>query len=163
MRIAAAALIAATLLVGIPLGNRNTELRKTYGYAFPDLQNARDPEVAKSILTQWHARGADAAIGNTMQRDLLFALCYAPLLALLAAAARKPRPTRWVRLAGALAAGAAVVGGLADLAENATMLTMLGDPSLASRVTTMVLFTQMKLAGATIAALYIMLAHLDWS
>lgn len=152
-------LLAGALGVGIPLERMNTEHREKYTYAFPDLQNARDVATAKEILRTWQwSRGTDA-VKRAMQLDLAFPLFYATLLALLAWRASIPRRPLVARI-GRVVAFLAIFGGLADIAENTIMLTMLGDPS-ASRLPVMLIFTHVKIAGIVAALLYILFAHLD--
>ena len=164
--IAFVVLLVGTVTIGRNLAQRNAEHRKPdkYTYAFPDLQNAalaHDAGKAKTILTKWNDTGANKAIRGAMQTDLVFPLFYAPLAALLAYRASIRRPTPWVAGLGRWSAVAALIGGLADLAENATMLTMLGDPGAASSVSLVYVFSWIKSAGPVLAVFYVPFSHLD--
>lgn len=153
-------LLAGSLAVGIPLHRMNAEHRVKYQYAFPDLQDAREVEKAKEILRTWKWTGGTAEIKRAMQLDLAFPLFYATLLALLAWQASLSRPTPWMARLGRVIAFFALFGGLADMAENLTMLSMLDDPE-ASRFRIMLVFTHVKLAGILAAVLYLLFSHLD--
>ena len=152
--VAAAILFAGALAIGIPLGGRNKAEVAKYGYAFPDLQDARKPEKAQAILETWNTTGANDDIRKSMQLDLAFPLFYASLLALLAyRASLDPTIPKLARLGRWCAAGA-LVGGLADLVENGMMLAMLGDPGRATWLYLLLVFVFTKIAGAAAAVLY---------
>ena len=158
---AALVLFLGALAVGIPLGRWNEQHRRQYTYAFPDLQDATAESEAKRILGTWRwTTGATDAIRRAMQLDLAFPLFYAPLLALLAWRAALGRTKPWLVRLGRVIAFLALFGGLADLAENATMLTMLGEAG-SSRFAMMRIFTHVKIAGILAAVLYVSFAHLN--
>lgn len=152
-------LFAGALGVGIPLARMNTEHREKYTYAFPDLQDARDVARAQEILRTWQWTRGTEAVRRAMQLDLAFPLFYATLLALLAWRASIPRTPLVARL-GRVVAILAIFGGLADIAENTIMLTMLGDAT-ASRLPVMLVFTHVKIAGILFALIYLLFAHLN--
>lgn len=157
----AAVLLAGALVVGVKLDARNKAHRQQFDSAFPDLQDARDVDKAKSILMNWNAKGANEEIASAMKLDLSFPFFYAPLMALLCYSAAAGRPTRWVaRLGGALAVGM-LVAGVCDLSENTTMLTMVGHEELAGRLRVMLFFTRGKNILLMLGFFYVMLAHLD--
>lgn len=153
-------LLAGSLAVGIPLHRMNAEHRAKYGSAFTELQDAREIGKAKEILRDWKWTGATEEIKRAMQLDLAFPLFYATLLALLAWMASLSRPTSWVARLGRVIAFFALFGGLADVAENVTLLTMLNDPE-ASRFPIMLVFTYVKIAGILAGLLYLLFSHLD--
>lgn len=154
-------LTIGTLAIFIWLIRINEAHRARYGDAFPQLQDARQADVAQGILTRWDHSGANTDIRKAMRIDLGFPFFYATLLALLCICASRSRPTRWVARLGQWCALIALIAGAADLSENITMLGMVGHPELASRLSTMITFTQIKNGGAYAALLYLLLSHLD--
>jgi hypothetical protein len=159
--IACAVLLAGALAIGIPLGGRNKDEAAKYGHAFPALQDARSVAEAKAILETWNGNGANKDIRVSMQLDLAFALFYAPLLALLAYCASLRRTMPWLARLGRWCSTAALIGGVADLVENGTMLSMLGHPDRSTWQSVLLVFVVTKLAGAAAAVLYIFFSHLD--
>ena len=162
-----ASIVAGILLVVGTVGFigllawRNANERELYGYAFPDLQDARTEKEAKPILEKWKAsKDATEAIRTTMKLDLVFPFFYAPLLALLAYRASLNR-LPWVARLGPWFALAALVGGACDVGENTTMLTMMSDPNGLSLLFRKNVFFDIKYAGSIAAMVYGLLAHLD--
>jgi hypothetical protein len=159
--VACAMLFAGLLATAIPLGCRNKVEAKKYEHPFPALQDARTVTKAKSILETWNGNGGNQDIRVSMQLDLAFALFYAPLLALLAYRASVHRTRPGLARLGRWCGAGALIGGLADLVENAIMLTMLGHPERARWQCVLLVFVVTKLVGAATAVLYIFFSHLD--
>jgi len=158
-------LLAGTIGIGWPLDRCNEQMRARYdNKAFPQLQNADSADEARGIVATWDGiPGANDEIRKTMLVDLVFALFYAPLAALLAYWVSLRRKTPWVAEFGRWAAIAALAGGAADLVENGIMLQMLGDPNAAASLfPVMHVFTLIKGGGLTVALFYIVFAHIDW-
>lgn len=163
--IATILLLIGTVAFAELLGAANEKLRCKHGYSFPDLQNAalslHPVAKAETILKKWNEERANDAIRQTMKADLAFPLFYAPLFALLAWWAHLRRTKPWVIRLGRWAAVGALIAGLADWGENATMLTMVDQPETAVRVLVMLGFTWIKNAGLMLATTYVLLSHLD--
>lgn len=157
----AVVLLAGTFGVGLMLDARNKAHRQQFDSAFPDLQDARDVEKAKSILMNWNAKGANEEIASAMRLDLSFPFFYAPLMALLCYSAAAGRPTGWVARLGRVLAVGMLVAGVCDLCENTTMLTMVGHEELAARLRVMLPFTWGKSILLLLGFFYVVLAHLD--
>jgi hypothetical protein len=157
----AVVLLAGAIVVGWMLDASNKAAVKRCDHPFTDLQKAWTKEKAREILMDWNAKNQNAAIKCDMRLDLTFPFFYAPLLALLCSVAAVGRPTRWVALLGQAVTVGVLLAGLCDLAENTTMLTMVGHEELAGRLRVMLCFTWSKNILLMLGFFYVMLAHLD--
>ena len=156
-----AVLLLGTLAIGVPLTLWNESMRERYEFAFPDLQDAKTPERARTILQKWNDSGANEAIAKAMRLDLAFPVFYASLLALICLRASLNAHHPWVAVTGIVLAVGAVAGGVFDLFENMTMLAMLGDVEKAGRIATVRAFGLPKLYLSMLASIYAWLAHFD--
>jgi hypothetical protein len=154
-------LFAATIPVMLKLDAMNEAARQPHPYAFPDLQNATDEATARTIIESWNKAGVNPQIEAAMRLDLVFPFLYAPLIGFLCWTASLHRPTRWVAWLGRALVIAALVAGVCDLAENATMLSMLGHEQNAGRVVLKSVFTWGKNILVLLSSWYVVLSHLD--
>ena len=173
--IAVSVLFVGTVVLTVVLMKMNRADRAETGFAFPDLQNAETvvlagkevtaEERAAEILNAWQPIDENDPrrehVRRSMKVDLIFPFFYALLIALVCWRASLNAPTRWVAVAGMIAAAAAVAGGIFDVLENLKMLSMLGDPKNAAEISTVVLFRKLKSAGITAGLVYALLAHFD--
>lgn len=156
-----AVLLVGSILLAWALNGANNKMREKYTNAFPQLQNTgpvSDPVAAEAILKEWNEQGANDEIRMTMLWDLLFPFFYASGLALLVLMASAPRATRWIAIMGQAGAGAALIGGIGDVAENLTMLVMLGHPDNASLVSVLRVAYSVKYAGPALALVCVVVA-----
>jgi hypothetical protein len=174
-RIAVAVLFVGTVVLTSVLMKMNRADRAETGFAFPDLQNAETvvlagnevtaEQKAAEILSAWQPRDEkdlrQEHVRTSMKVDLLFPSFYALLVALVCWRASRNAPTRWVAVAGTIAAAAAVAGGVFDVLENLKMLSMVGDPKSAAGIATVVLFRNLKVLGIMVGLVYALLAHFD--
>lgn len=172
-RIAVGLLFVGTIVFTSVLMKMNRKDRAETGFAFPDLQNAETvvlagnevtaEKKAAEVLSAWQPLDEkdlrQEHIRKSMKVDLIFPLFYALLIALVCWRASLNAPTRWVAVAGMIAAAAAVAGGVFDVLENLKMLSMLGDPKSAAGIATVVLFRNLKVTGIMVGLVYALLAH----
>ncbi|HEX6098456.1 MAG TPA: hypothetical protein VF432_19220 [Thermoanaerobaculia bacterium] len=172
-RIAVGVLFVGTVVLTSVLMKMNRDDRAETGFAFPDLQNAETVVLAGNevtaekraaeVLSAWQPLDEkdlrQEHVRNSMKVDLVFPFFYALLIALVCWRASLNAPTRWVAVAGRIAAAAAVTGGIFDVLENLKMLSMLGDPKNAAGIATVVLFRNLKVMGSMVGLVYALLAH----
>jgi hypothetical protein len=148
--VATVVLLAATLVLGLPLRTPASPL------GIVSLQLATSPAAAASVLDAW-ASVPRMRLLWAHGLDLLLPVAYALAIASAAAGARSVLGRR--HLAAPIAAGAAVVAAIADQVENLAMVvTILIAPTWASVLVTLVgatvKFAMLALAvGALVATL----------
>lgn len=174
-RIAVSVLFVGTVVLTSVLMKMNRTDRAETGFAFPDLQNAETvvlagnevtaEKKAAEVLSAWQPSDEkdlrQEHVRKSMRVDLIFPFFYALLIALVCWRASLNAPTRWVAVAGMIAAAAAVAGGIFDVLENLKMLSMLGDPKNAAGIATVALFRNLKVTGITAGLVYALLAPFD--
>ena len=130
------------------------------GPKFTELQNAKKKDDANKVLKGWSDRDR-RWVTMAMIADMVFAVCYLLLIAASCLRASQNAHTRWVIVAGLLFAAGAVLGGLCDLIENATMLVMLSGTATDFLVTVMSSMQVPKFLLPVLAAFYGLFAHFD--
>jgi hypothetical protein len=148
-------LLLGTIGFGGYLAGHGVPLRSA-GHAILDLELARTPENARSVIDDWGRNGVLDDARCDIYIDFGFILFYALFLALVCASAASHLAGRW-RRAGTVIAWAMLAAGVLDMLENAGMLfTIAGTHTLAPIV---FVCAAAKFELIAIGILFVFVAH----
>ncbi|MBN1978048.1 MAG: hypothetical protein JW918_11685 [Anaerolineae bacterium] len=120
-----AAVIALRVIMGLPNDpfGLNPRLTRLGGAAILDMQIGYTPKDAYALLEGLGAEGRQAYAAMLLIGDTLFLISYSLLFAAVAAwlLARVAPPDHWAQKLSLIA----LVGGISDIAENLSILTMI--------------------------------------